>query len=142
MSSSRSCSSRSRAAPAIVRTAAFDEPSDSSIDETTPVGRSAVLIFDGLFLQRPELVRFWDLVIFLEADDRVNDRWVTYLLSDLPEDASSRAATIDDRLDRARWPRYRAGWRLYAESVQPSEHAAVLVDNNDLAAPRLIRPPG
>ena len=53
MSSSRSCSSRSRAAPERP-TAAFDEPSDSSIDETTPVGRSAVLIFDGLFLQRPE----------------------------------------------------------------------------------------
>jgi uridine kinase len=124
-----------------VRVAAFDEPSDRPTHESAKVGQSAVLVFDGLFLQRPELEPFWHLTVLLEADDRINERWVTYLLSDLPEDASSRSEAIDERLTRARWPRYRAGWTRYAESVRPFERASIVIDNNDFAAPFFIRTP-
>lgn len=119
----------------VVRVSAFDEPSDSPIDEKAVVGRDTVLIFDGLFLQRPELSSFWDLVVFLDADQRADEAWLRFLLADLPDDPSSRAAALDERLRRARWPRYRAGWMKYADSVRPSEHASIVIDNNDFAGP-------
>ena len=118
-----------------VRTAAFDEPSDRPVDEVVPVPAAAVLVFDGLFLQRPELNGYWDMTVFLDADDRREREWLQFLLGDLPEDDVERAAEVDSRLLRARWPRYRDGWRTYVDAVQPPSVATVVVDNNDFRAP-------
>lgn len=122
-----------------VRTAAFDEPSDSPVDEVVPVPAAAVLVFDGLFLQRPELDEYWDMTVFLDADERRERAWLDFLLGELPEDAVERAAEVDSRLVRARWPRYRDGWRTYVDAVQPASVATVVVDNNDLRAPVIRR---
>lgn len=118
-----------------VRTAAFDEPSDAPIDEVVPVPAAAVLVFDGLFLQRPEFDGHWDVTVFLDADDRREREWLDFLLGGLPEDHVERAAEVDSRLLRARWPRYRDGWRSYVDAVHPASVATVVVDNNDLQAP-------
>lgn len=48
------------------RTAIYQGPTDTRVDakmQTAPPG--AVLVFDGVFLQRQELVRYWDLTVFL-----------------------------------------------------------------------------
>jgi uridine kinase len=121
-----------------VRVAAFDEPSDSPVDESVTVGPDAVLVFDGLFLQRPELSAYWTTTIFLEADRRCDQAWLDYLLGDLPADVEHRAAELDARLRRARWPRYRQGWATYIEAVGPADRADLVIDNNDLAKPRLL----
>ena len=84
-----------------VRTAAVDEPSDASLDEVFSVPAAAVLIFDGLFLQRPELNGHWDVTIFLDADTRREREWLEFLLGDLPENEVERAAEVDSRLVRA-----------------------------------------
>lgn len=118
-----------------VRTAAFDEPSDAPIDEVVRVPAAAVLVFDGLFLQRPELNGYWDMTVFLDADERREREWLDFLLGDLPDDDVERAAELDARLLRARWPRYRDGWRTYVHAVHPASMATVVVDNNDLRAP-------
>lgn len=118
-----------------VRTAAFDEPSDAPIDEVVPVPAAAVLVFDGLFLQRPELNDHWDLTVFLDADERREREWLDFLFEDLPEDDVERAAEVDSRLVRARWPRYRDGWQTYVDAVQPASVATVVIDNNDLPTP-------
>ncbi|MDQ6910022.1 MAG: hypothetical protein M3Z84_04440 [Actinomycetota bacterium] len=117
--------------------AAFDEPSDTASRETAVVHEPTALIFDGLFLQRPEFERFWDQVIFLTADARVDARWMEFLLSDLPSNPTESAAEIDERLHRARWPRYRHGWSLYAATVQPLGRASIVIDNNDFANPQI-----
>jgi len=119
--------------------AAFDEPSDSSVHETAAVDEPAVLIFDGLFLQRPEFGDVWDLVVFLQADRRLDQDWLDFLLADLTGDATNRAAAIDERLSRARWPRYRVGWSAYVEAVRPADRATVVIDNNDFAEPHFVR---
>ena len=124
-----------------VLVSAFDEPTDSPAFETAVLERAATLVFDGLFLQRPELHTFWDVVVFLDADRRLDDEWNEYLLSGLPQEPSTRAAALDERLVRARWPRYRAGWTGYVERSEPRNRATFVIDNNDLAAPRLIQRP-
>lgn len=118
-----------------VRTAAFDEPSDAPVEEVVLVPTAAVLVFDGLFLQRPELNDHWDMTVFLDADERREREWLGFLLGDLPDDDVERAAELDARLLRARWPRYRDGWRTYVDAVHPASVATVVVDNNDLQAP-------
>lgn len=122
-----------------VRTAAFDEPSDAAVNGMAAVDPVAVLVFDGLFLQRPELDCHWDVTIFLDADDRREREWLSFLLDDLPDDVVDRAAALDARLARARWPRYRDGWRTYVEAVAPVSAATVVVDNNELEAPDILQ---
>lgn len=119
-----------------VRVAAFDEPTDRAVDVYADgLPADAVLIFDGLFLQREDLRWFWDLVVYLEADRRRDEEWLGYLTADLPADASLRAAELDQRLRRARWPRYRDGWQHYVDVADPRAAADLVIDNNDFAAP-------
>lgn len=121
-----------------VRIAAFDEPTDSPVDESVVVDPDAILVFDGLFLHRPELNAYWTTTIFLEADQRCDQAWLDYLLGDLPANVEQQAAELDARLRRARWPRYRQGWATYIEAVRPADRANLIIDNNDLDKPRLL----
>ena len=122
-----------------VRVAAFDEPSDTPLHEVAEVDpERTVLIFDGLFLQRPEFERWWDCSVALDANERRDREWLDFLLADLPESATARAAVIDERLQRARWPRYRSGWRRYVEEAAPASKASMVIDNNDVSRPRII----
>lgn len=113
---------------------AFDEPSDRPQLITAQVPATAILVFDGLFVHRPEFLPLWDLTVMLHADQRCDAAWLAYLESDLPRDSTGRAAELDRRLERARWPRYRHGWRGYLESIGTAA-ATVDIDNEDLAAP-------
>lgn len=95
------------------RVAAFDEPSDRPVDvPPEPPAEAAVLVFDGLFLQRPELCDYWSYSVFLDASRRA------------PPPADERAAA-----------RYVAGWRLYVDECDPERRATRVVDNSELAAP-------
>lgn len=129
-----------RAGETDVLVAAFDEPGDRADRRTAhDVPLDAVLVFDGLFLHRRELVDHWDLTAYLDADGRIDQRWLTYLTAELPEDPTARSDELDRRLTRARWPRYRDGWRLYVDLVDPAASATFVVDNEDLAAPTIRR---
>ena len=123
-----------------VRTAAFEESSDTSVATIVAVEPVVVLVFDGLFLQRPDLKEHWDITIFLDADVRREREWLSFLLDGMPDGDVDRAATLDARLASARWPRYRDGWRLYVESVQPAAAATGVIDNNDIGTPALLKP--
>ncbi|MEQ1702155.1 MAG: hypothetical protein ABMA25_18745, partial [Ilumatobacteraceae bacterium] len=80
-------------------------------------------------------------VVYLEADQRLDQQWLDFLLADLPAVPAEAASCIDERLTRARWPRYRDGWRLYFESERPHERASIVIDNNDFARPAFGRRP-
>ncbi len=121
-----------------VLTAAFDEPTDSPVERAVDVDGRAVLVFDGLFVHRPEFVDLWDVSVHLTADERLDATWLTFLLNDLPVESTERAAELDRRLQMARWPRYRFGWASYVDLIAPSTRATMVIDNNDLARPRLL----
>lgn len=46
---------------------------------------------------------------------------------------------MERRRERARWPRYHQGWQLYLKAADPERAADIVVDNDDLACPRLVR---
>lgn len=120
-----------------VTASAFDEPSDTTRTLVANVGERAVLIFDGLFVHRPELRPFWNLTITLVADRRCDAAWLDYLEANLPADPTERAEEIDRRLQRARWPRYREGWRRYVDSLPP-DGVDLVIDNEDFSNPSIL----
>jgi uridine kinase len=123
-----------------VRTEVFDQPSDRpSKANPVEVAPNAILVFDGLFLHRPELVDPWDLSVFLVAEGRREAVWRNYVDLDLPEDPDARAAERAGRVARARRERYTTGQRLYETEADPTSRATIVVDNDDLANPRIIR---
>ena len=118
----------------IVRTRAFDFRTDLPVEEApTRIQRGTVLLFDGVFLLRPELEGCWDLSVFVQVDPAVS------LQRALKRDVAL-FGTSDATEQRYR-ERYLPGQELYLSLVYPDHRAEVLIDNNDPTAPRLLRIP-
>jgi uridine kinase len=114
------------------RRAVFDYRSESEVSaplEEAPA--DAVLLFDGIFLLRPELRPLWDLSIFVAADfDEILRR----------VERRDQALFGDAAAVRERYlTRYIPGQRLYFERVTPREFADVVIDNTNPSEPELIR---
>jgi uridine kinase len=103
-----------------------DEPA-ATPTEAAPA--NAVLVFDGVFLLRRELIDLWDFSIFVavpffETQRRAAARDVALFGS---EEAVLHRYAV----------RYVPGQQLYFEQANPQEKADVLVDNEDPDRPRL-----
>ena len=110
------------------RTASFDYRTDAALDlPWRAAPDNAVLLFDGVFLLRPELRRHWDLSVVVHVS---------------PAETVRRARTRDADLmggtaavaERYRL-RYLPGQQLYDVDADPCGHADVVVDNEDVLRP-------
>jgi hypothetical protein len=87
----------------------------------------AILLFDGVFLQRPELLSYWDVTVFVDAPFNVTVARMAERDGATPPDAE----TVENR-------RYVEGQRLYLQECDP-RHAAMFVFNNEnLVSPDLL----
>ena len=101
------------------RLGAFDVDADARVEapeEQTPPG--AILLFDGIFLHRPELRRYWDYSVFLRVEWARNHR-----LRRRPEPGRHR---------------YQEGQNIYLRECEPWTRASIVIDNDDLAAPFIV----
>lgn len=99
---------------------AFDVRSDLKVEPVWSSGPDdAILIVDGIFLNRPELRGIWNYSIWLEAD---------------PEVREARMLGRDGNLDYPE--RYAIGQELYLTDAKPVEHASAIIDNSDFDHPR------
>jgi uridine kinase len=113
------------------RTAAFDYRADTAVERPERIAPvNAVLVFDGVFLLRPELVDCWEVKIFVAVDLEECVRRGVARDADL---FGSPAET-----ERRYRDRYVAGQRLYFAAVRPDELADAVVVNDDPARPRLL----
>ncbi|HET9506563.1 MAG TPA: hypothetical protein VFO81_01360 [Gaiellaceae bacterium] len=105
-----------------------DSPNRSAMMTATD---HAVLLFDGVFLLRPELSGMWDLGIFLSIafDEIVRRARVR------DADVFGSAAEAEARY-RAR---YVPAQRHYLRSVQPQDIADIVIANDDPNRPVLVR---
>jgi uridine kinase len=105
-------------------TRAFDLHRDAPVEmEWLTAGPDAVLIVDGVFLQRPALAGKWHAVLFLEADDRVRG-----------ERLRARDGAHPD-VQHASHRRYREAHDHYERQVDPRRKALFVVDNTDWRKP-------
>ena len=104
-----------------------DQPTAAPIEEADT---DAILLFDGIFLLRPELRPYWEETIFLRADFAVT------VARARERDAALLGGV--EAVERRYRERYVPGQRLYLETVQPERIASVVVLHDDPARPVLI----
>ncbi|HTJ36465.1 MAG TPA: cytidylate kinase family protein [Dactylosporangium sp.] len=107
--------------------AVYDRTSDTVLSPpvaTAPAG--AVLLFDGVFLMRPELIDRWDLRIF-----------VSTVLEKTVDRAVIRERRVSSRAEvERRWrERYIPSQQLYFATVRPTDHADIIVHNDEPQLP-------
>ncbi len=108
------------------RAAVHDVASDQTLDlpwQSAP--RQSVLVIDGLFLHRDELVAAWDFSVFLHVPFEVSARRMADRDGSTPDPG-------DDSLAR-----YVGGQRLYFAACTPWRRADVVIDNTDLEHPQI-----
>ncbi len=108
------------------RRAIFDHRVDAPVtvaEEQAAAGD--ILLFDGIFLHRPELRGYWDFSIFLD---------VAFDIS-IPRGAQRDGGP--PALDAPENHRYIEGQRLYLRECDPKRHATLVINNDDLASPRI-----
>lgn len=113
------------------RRAIFDFRTDLPIVEPPSVAPAdSVLVFDGVFLLRPELRLYWDYCVFVRADFAITVQRASIrdqALFGSPEEATARY-----------WKRYVPGQRLYLAAAEPERYVDAIVENDDPTHPMLL----
>lgn len=108
--------------------AIFDVDKDLPIDPVfEQAGPRAILLFDGIFLYRPELRDLWTFSVFLDVDFAISVARMGLRDGTAPEASAQRNK------------RYVTGQKIYLTQSSPTRHATMVIDNNDLEHPRIIR---
>ncbi len=112
------------------RSAVFDFKTDSEV--RTPLQSAnpdSVLLFEGIFLHRPELRKYWDFSIFVHADFDITIKR-----------AQKRDLYLFKTTEKIRQiyeQRYIPGEKIYLSAELPFQKANVILDNNDIENPGL-----
>lgn len=93
----------------------------------------SVLIVDSVFAFRPEYDEYWDHRIWLDVSPELS------LQRGIDRDTDLEGRAEAERLHR---DRYHAAELIYIDEVNPRARAQVIIDNSDLAAPRIVGRPG
>jgi uridine kinase len=111
------------------RVAVFDHTTDALVSapecEALP---ASILIFDGIFLHRPELRDYWDVSIFLDVAFDIS------VARCAGRDGAPPDPTAANR-------RYVHGQKLYLATCHPRARATLIIDYNDLSAPFIVHTP-
>ena len=109
------------------RRSVFDVDADVAVDSPEEqASPGSILLFDGIFLHRPELKSNWDFSVFLRVEWTRNHR-----LRNRPDQGALS-------LDEARNHRYLEGQNIYFRECKPWDCASIVIDNDDLAAPFIV----
>ena len=99
---------------------AFDHKTDTAVSNRRKISDSnAILVFEGIFLHRTELGRYWDYSIFLKVDFAT-----TY------KRMSHRDGCVPDPADPSN-QRYYRGQKDYLQSCSPEKKANVVINNSE-----------
>jgi uridine kinase len=113
------------------RTQIFDLDSDRSVEvQPRAAADRSILIVDGSFALRGELLEYWDLGIYLSVDENI-----------AVERASVRDGHLFGSEEKARLVtqnRYHAAHRIHFEIARPTNAADFVICNNDPANPVIL----
>jgi uridine kinase len=106
-----------------------DEPMAQSPLRADP---AAIVIVDGTFLQRDELVDAWDFVVFVDVSVALA------IARGTARDAAHLGGMAAAREMHER--RYQPAFAIYERRCRPKDRAHLVVSNDDPSAPRILRP--
>jgi len=113
------------------KTRLFDFRAEQALEAAEQIAEAgAILIFEGVFLQRPEIRAYWDFTIFVD---------IPFELA--LERACVRDVTLFGSIDvvKARYlKRYIPGQQLYFAQCHPKANADIVIDNRDPANPEIL----
>jgi uridine kinase len=114
------------------RQSIFDYQSGTSTNASQSTAtEDAILLFDGIFLMRPELISYWDFCIFVDIDFKeALQRGVERDCRHLGE-ASREGVMAKYR------SRYLPAQRLYLEQVTPQGKANIIFNNTWIESPKI-----
>lgn len=116
------------------KTGVFDYATDTELDLPEQVAdEDAIVIMEGIFLLRPELVEYWDLKVLLDVDFETTLERVQARKKD-QEHLGDAAAIVQKYKDR-----YIPGQQLYFEEAQPRQQADFVIDNRDFENPEISK---
>ncbi len=116
------------------KTAVFDYRIDTEVNVPgKKADRDAILIMDGIFIFRPELLNYWDIKIFLDVGFDVTVQRAIKRAKD-KESFDSEQEIIDTYNCR-----YVPGQKLYFQEANPKDKADIVIDNADYDNPVIIR---
>jgi uridine kinase len=113
------------------QTGIFDYQSNEETNQQTMIApKHAILLFDGIFLMKPELLPYWDFKIFLEIEfetclKRVETR---------DQHLFGHAAEVRERYET----RYIPGQKIYFETCSPKKMADMIIRNDDPENPIIL----
>ena len=103
-------------------TASFDHVRDLPVQSKWRTGpKDAMLVLDGIFLNRPELAGLWNYSVWLDVTREIAEKRML--------DRDGPAENVE---------RYRGGQDLYLSEVNPRTAASSIIDNSDFDHPRRI----
>lgn len=115
----------------IYKTKVFDYHSDKpAYSEDKKADNNAIVIIDGVFLFKDDLINYWSLKILLEVSDDI-----------IIERGAERDTNRIGDYDRARQQyidRYVKSQVIYYKETHPLERADIVVDNNNYESPKII----
>ena len=115
--------------PVHCQSACFDHHKDLAVNEYVEVRSDAILLFEGLFLMRTELNKFWDFRILLDISDELS---VERAFPRDQELFNSREELLKKYSER-----YNPAWSIYVNEHHPEKLADVILDNSNPKEPVL-----
>ncbi|WP_255305096.1 hypothetical protein [Microbacterium sp. 3J1] len=113
-----------------IKAAVWDVARDEPVDAPEiSVPLDAVVLVDGIFLQRPELREIWDAAVWVHAPFEVS----------VPRGNARFSGNHDPDPEAPENHRYVGGQRLYLTQARPAERATWVWNNEVLDQPSLGR---
>lgn len=110
----------------------FDYATDMAVPvKMKPLAADAIVVVDGVFLQKPLFRVYWDYVVLLEVDNEVAiERGSVRDTTRIGDVRSAREKYIN---------RYMASQKLYYDECDPLRRADMVIDNTDYNQPRVVQ---
>jgi len=113
-----------------IRPAVWDVARDEPVEvSSVEIPSRAIMLIDGIFLQRPELADVWDAVVWVDAPFEIT----------VPRGNARFPGRDDVDPESPANQRYVGGQRLYFEEVRPAQRATWVWDNSELERPTVRR---
>ena len=118
--------------PLKICTKIFDLNSDKKQIIESTISKDTLVIIEGVFLFKPEMLNLYDLKILIDVDTQL--RIERMIQRDIPNDSSKEdAESYKSRIEK----KYIPGQDIYFAECDPLKNSDIVINNNDYQNPEI-----